>query len=253
MKFKYQHYIFDFDGTLANTSEGIYDAYRYTFEQIGKPITDPCVLDGVIGAPLLDNFIRRFGLSESDAKEAILIYRKRYAQVGVRMVRVYPGIEELLCYLQKEGHRISIATLKRTDLAYDILRRQCLLQYFNDIIGIDDQDSLTKTDLIRLCMRFASCLPCNTILIGDSLIDFESAKECGIGFLGAGYGLGNISNYGTECNDKDKGYWGTVNASVSLIKRLEEISKTDDNIIDIPRMYRCKSVCCPVDGTGELK
>ena len=225
MRSTYLHYIFDFDGTLADTSEGIYDAYWYTFEQIEKPITNPCALDGVIGAPLLDNFTKRFGLSEKDAIAAISIYRQRYARAGVQMVKLYPGIRELLCYLKKEGYQISIATLKRTDLAQGILHRQGLLKYFDNVIGIDDQDSLTKADLLRLCMRSSNCLPCNTILIGDSMIDFESAKECGIGFLGAGYGLGDICKRKTECTVPDKGYWGIADAPDSIIGKIKEINR----------------------------
>lgn len=227
MQYKYRHYIFDLDGTLADTSEGIYDAYRFTFEKMGMPLTDFDLLNGVIGAPLLDNFTERFGLPEEIAREAISIYRERYAQVGVKLVEVYPEIEELLCYLKKAGYRISVATMKRTDLARAILRRSGLLQYFHGVFGMDAQDSLTKADLIRLCMERSNCLPCQTILVGDSFSDFEGAEECGISFIGAGYGLGNINEYVPEVDKPGEGYWGIVKDSQDLMERLGEIVEAD--------------------------
>lgn len=226
MVYKYRHYIFDLDGTLADTSEGIYDAYRFTFEQMGQPITESSKLDEVIGDPLFDNFTKRFGLSEEDAHMAISIYRERYAQVGVREAQIYPGIKELFSHLKSSGYRISVATLKRTDLARSILRRQELLPYIDKVCGIDSGDSLTKTELIRMCMQSSYCLPWQTIVIGDSVIDFESAKECGASFLGAGYGLGDIRK--SEVADcPNQGYWGIVDNSNGLKDRLNEILDTD--------------------------
>ena len=88
MTYKYRHYIFDFDGTLADTSEGVYDAYQYTFEQLGMPIIDQNILEMIIADPPLDNFVKHFGLSDEAAHEAISVYTERYAQVGIQKAKI---------------------------------------------------------------------------------------------------------------------------------------------------------------------
>ena len=79
MKKQYRTILFDLDGTLADTSQGIYNCHRYAISCMG--ITEPIdrKLEGIIGAPLLESYRTRFGFSD-EARIAASHYRKRYAE-----------------------------------------------------------------------------------------------------------------------------------------------------------------------------
>lgn len=226
MYYEYRHYIFDL-GTLFDTSAGTYDACCYALERMGLPVIGNDEIDGEIERMPFDEFIGRFRLSQEDVHRAITIYLERFAQKGVQKAIVYPGIEEILQYLWKSDCKISVITQGRTNLARAILRRQKLLQYVQGVYGTDAQEPKTGVDLIYECMQSTMLLACQTIVIGNSFLNFECAKECGVSFLGAGYGRGDVSNYISAIDIPDEGYWGIIDDSSSFIRRFREIMETD--------------------------
>ncbi len=186
----YKLIIFDLDGTLADTSCGILECHRFTNQKMGKPIVDETILDGVIGAPLLNTYQKRFGYSENEARRAIRIYREHYAEVGIEGTRLYTGMAECLAKLKEEGHLLAVATLKAEKLARAVLQKLGIDIYFDCIVGMDEEDSTQKADMLAHCMAELQVNHEHTLLIGDSVQDSQSAKEAGISFLGVTYGFG---------------------------------------------------------------
>ena len=89
---KYKLIIFDFDGTIADTSLGIIDSHKYTLAAMGKSIPQDEMLRKVIGGNLLKTYIETFGFQEDDARKAVGIYRKRYAACKAgRLNSIYVG------------------------------------------------------------------------------------------------------------------------------------------------------------------
>ena len=88
--------IFDLDGTLTRSEEGIWNCVRYAAEKLGFPVPDAATLRKFIGPPLGWSFMEYMGMSEEMANKAVSTYRERYEAVGLFENRVYPGIRRLL-------------------------------------------------------------------------------------------------------------------------------------------------------------
>ncbi|MBQ7304674.1 MAG: HAD hydrolase-like protein, partial [Clostridia bacterium] len=104
--------IFDLDGTLTQSEEGIFNCVRYAAEKLGFPCPDAATLHKFVGPPLQYSFQEYMGMDEAMAQRAVTTYRERYTVVGLFENRVYPGIRRLLRTLKREGWYIGIATGK---------------------------------------------------------------------------------------------------------------------------------------------
>lgn len=201
---KYNTFIFDLDGTLLNTSEGIVKCVEHTISILSLEEIDISAKLNFVGPPLVESFRREFCLSEELAKEAVKVYRQRYSEQGLFEAIIYPGMPEVLKYLKSQGSKILIATLKREDFAVRIMNHFGILDYFDTIVGIDMSDSLTKADTIRIGLqRIGVSSIDNVLMIGDSEYDRIGAIEVGIDFCAVTYGFGFkkgevIENYTIE-------------------------------------------------------
>lgn len=182
--------VFDLDGTLADTSPGIINSHKFANLKMGRQVPDDETLAKVIGGPLLETYKKKFSYSDSDAVEAVRIYRERYATHGINEVEIYSEIPELLKELKSRGFMLAVATLKAEKFAIPMLTALGVAQYFDLIHGVDDKDTRTKSFLIELCMSELNVSKEETILVGDSSHDAIGAQSAGVGFVAALYGFG---------------------------------------------------------------
>lgn len=103
--------LFDLDGTLTDSGEGIINCAQMTLERFGLPVPSREEMRVFVGPPLADSFIRH-GVPADRAAEAVEIFRSRYVPIGKYENRPYPGIRELLEALKAQGHRLYVATSK---------------------------------------------------------------------------------------------------------------------------------------------
>lgn len=182
--------LFDFDGTLADTSEGIINSHKYAHEQMLRKIPGEDVLYGVIGGPLLKTYIDKFCFNEADAVKAVKIYRDYYARQGINEACLYDGMSDLLSSLKKDGFKLGIATLKAESFAIKMADILGIKQYFDVIHGVDGDDKLTKSLIIDKCISDLHLTPDVTIMVGDSIHDYNGANESNVDFIGVSYGFG---------------------------------------------------------------
>lgn len=187
---KYKAVIFDLDGTLLDTSEGIVKSTRYTIDALGFPPLSMERLLAFIGPPVKRSFQATFHLSEEEAIRAMNMFREHYSAHDLYSAKVYDGIFDLLKYLQEHQIKIGVATYKREDYAADLLAHFNIAGYCDSIKGADKEGRYTKSDIVRNCMESLEAAPRHTVLIGDSDNDAIGAKEAGIDFIGVTYGFG---------------------------------------------------------------
>lgn len=189
----YHTILWDFDGTLVDTSPGIMACICYACAQLKQPEPEKAVLRKFIGPPLYDSFQAYLGYSPPLAEEATRIYRKYYEKDGLYQSNIYPGMKDLLKDLCSQGVHHAVTTLKPENTARQLLNHFDIAQYFTLCEGADPSKMKSRTKaqiaadaLNRLGVKDKS----HTILIGDTVFDEQGAKENGIGFVAVAYGFG---------------------------------------------------------------
>lgn len=187
---RFQYYLFDLDGTLTQSEEGITRCVAHALREMGQPVPDMDVLRRFIGPPLLDSFQRITGLSAEQAEEAIVIYRQRYTAVGWKENRVYAGIPRLLRSLKKHGAYVALASSKPEESCRRILDYFALTPLFDAVSAPGwGEKHADKAKLVRAALP-AGADPARACMVGDRLFDMQGAKANGVAAVGALYGYG---------------------------------------------------------------
>ena len=182
--------IFDLDGTLTDSGEGITKCVRLALEHYGIPVK---ILDDVrffVGPPLRDSFVKA-GVPEDKVEEAIAVYRSRYTNVGLFENTPYSGIRELLEKLTALGYRLFVATSKPEEMAVRVLKKFDLFRYFEKVCGATmDKSRDSKSAVIAYLLAECSNGE-NAIMVGDTAFDVIGAAEHKIPTIGVSWGYGN--------------------------------------------------------------
>lgn len=201
---KYDIALFDFDGTLADTSQGVFKSIIYALNADGKPAPDTDTLRKFIGPPIYASFKETMGYKdEAKIEWMIKKYRERYSVLGLFEAEFYPGIEELLIKLRENGVKIATASSKPKKFIYRILEETGFAKYFDYIGGTDfDQKESGKTEIILGALDFFNCTDrSKAVMIGDRKFDIEGAKGAGVETVAVLYGFGSreeFEEYGAE-------------------------------------------------------
>lgn len=197
----FDYILFDFDGTVFDTVEGITKSVQYALKKhgINAQLNELRVF---AGPPLADMFAEKYGFSHEESVELVRDFRERYLPVGLYECRVFPGVRELLCALRSAGKKTGIATSKPQNLAVELLDRAGLREYFDVISGAGDDGS--DCEKRQVCKRAMELLNADTdaaILVGDRKYDVIGAHQCGIPCIGVRYGYappGELEAAGAE-------------------------------------------------------
>lgn len=186
--------IFDLDGTLIDSSEGITKCVQYALEHFGIREKDQAELRKFIGPPLSDSFMRYYGFLKEDALEAVSYYRERYRDVGIFECKLYPGVKECLKKLKDQGYQIALASSKPGEFCNRILEHFDVRYLFDYVVGSTMDGSIeTKEQVLReLFSLWPDVSREQMVLVGDTLFDVNGAKQVGIDCIVVGYGFGNV-------------------------------------------------------------
>ncbi len=188
---KYNVFLFDLDGTLTESSDGIFKCFSYALERYGLEIGEN--KERLIGPPIVDSFMDFYGLDKDQAMEAMEIFRERYSVKGLYENQVYDGVEEMLKKLNEAGKRVVVATSKPEVFARKILAHFQLDQYFEFIAGAGLKGVRdAKSEVIEYALENCKITDRSEVLmIGDRKHDVLGAHENGLDCLGILYGFGN--------------------------------------------------------------
>jgi len=134
--------LFDLDGTLTDSQEGILKSIKFALEHFGYTVPDEETLQLFLGPPLVDAFQEHCGLTFEQAEETYFKFRERYGTIGKFENKVYPNIVDLLAKCKTEQYTIALATAKPEHYAKDILDHFELTPYFDVIVGANYESGL---------------------------------------------------------------------------------------------------------------
>ena len=185
--------LFDLDGTLTDSGEGIINCAILALEHFGLPIPSREELRVFVGPPLTQSFIEH-GVPEDKAEEAVAVYRSRYIPIGKYENKPYPGVRELLQTLQSKGYRLYVATSKPEGMSIDILNHFDLAKYFTRICGAAMDSSRNSKEAVIAYLLDETGEKDNMVMIGDTKFDIIGAKYHGIPAIGVSWGYGKVED-----------------------------------------------------------
>ena len=188
----YETVIFDLDGTIIDSAEGIINSFTYTFEKLGVAVPPRGEMGVFIGPPLLYSFETICGLGRDGATRAVEIYREYFGKYGVHQNTVYAGAENMLAELKSRGKTLLLATSKYELYAVQILENLGLAKYFSFIAGSEkDGGRGTKAEVISYVLRETGVRKESAVMVGDRMHDTVGAREAGVDSIGVLWGYGS--------------------------------------------------------------
>jgi phosphoglycolate phosphatase len=193
---KIKNILLDFDGTIADSSIGVYksvdkvvDYYNLDIQKGNYP--------GLIGPPLRESFSKILGLPPEEIKNAIKVYREYYSEKGMYECRVYDGIENLVKDLKSLGMKVYVATSKPEFYARKILEKLNIADLFDYIAGGDIEEStrIEKVDVLKYLIEEEKLNVEECLMVGDRIYDVEGAHEVNIKCCGILWGFGNEKEF----------------------------------------------------------
>jgi len=186
------HLLFDLDGTLIDSREGVVHCFLYGLTEAGVEAPAIEALTQYVGPPLAESFAALIPNSDPRLVEvAIAAYRRRFEQVGIFENKLYPGMKDTLEKLSALGHSRCVVTAKPHKYARQILDRLEIAHLFKAVYGPElAQRQYSKESLIRKACNEQDLRPDETAMIGDRAEDILGAKENGLRSVGVTWGYG---------------------------------------------------------------
>lgn len=182
--------IFDLDGTLLDTTEGVLESAIYAAQKMGYKELERSSMLKFVGPPIQNSFIKYYNCDKEEAQRAANIFRTYYKENALLKAKPYDGIFELCDNLKKSGKKMAVATYKREDYARTILKYFGFDKYFESMHGADNENILTKADIVNLCIEDLNLNKRNSVLVGDTIHDATGARAAGVTFIAVTYGFG---------------------------------------------------------------
>lgn len=190
-----KYILFDLDGTLLNTGDGIVACVQKALASEGIVIEDLALLKRHVGPPLKDGFQEFYGFDEEKAQRAVVEFRKNYKELGIPGTHPYEGVKECLERLKRAGYELMVATSKPEPVAQKFLKHFELDGYFSMICGSIDSGTQVRTSkgqVIRYLLQNSGISQEDEVtMVGDRFHDVEGAREFGLPCVGVEYGFGS--------------------------------------------------------------
>lgn len=189
----HQFILFDLDGTLIDSKEGITKSVQHALNYFDIQEPDLDNLTCFIGPPLDWSFKTYYGFSNEGVDQVVAKYRERYSTIGLYECTVYPGIKQLLERLKSEHKILAVATSKPEVFARKVLDKYELSSYFDSIVGCSlNKERNTKAEVIQEVLKQLQVEAkdlTKAVIVGDRKHDVIGAKTCHIQSVGVYYGF----------------------------------------------------------------
>jgi len=184
---------FDLDGTLIDSARDLADSVNALLIELGAAplaVEEVTAMVGEGAAVLVRRALRAAG-RPVDLRGALDRFLELYAERLTNHTRPYPGITEALDALRSDGRALAVLTNKPQKATAEILDRLRLASWFSQVVGGDTEAGRKPepAGLLRIA-RSANVSVSETILVGDSAIDLQTAHRAGTAVCLARYGFG---------------------------------------------------------------
>lgn len=181
----YSAYLFDFDYTLGDATNGIVESVNYALEQMHFEVYTKDDIKKTVGMHLSDTYTH---LTKDDKNENrarfIQLFKKKADEVMVENTSLYADTEKVLYILKGLNIKTAIVTTKYHYRITEILNKFKISHLIDVIIGGEDvKNSKPHPESIEMALRLLNRKPQNCLYVGDSLIDAETAFNSKLDFI----------------------------------------------------------------------
>lgn len=189
--------VFDFDGTLADSQNGIVACMDKAFRGHGLPPPDAAAVRRIVGLKLEEG-IARLLPEDTDWETAVRLadgYRDAFFEMRSRpdhREALFPGVREILTQLDEPHVCLGIATGKSRRGLEVSLDRHGLAHHFVTLQTADDGPGKPHPEILRKAMAETGVKAAQTVLIGDTTFDMELAANAGVRSIGVAWGYHEV-------------------------------------------------------------
>lgn len=183
--------IFDFDGTLADTTEVILKTYQMAIAEIGSEPRTDVECQATIGLPLKEGFRQLYpDFSEEELDRCVATYRRIFNENKQTLKpKLYPGVKGTLEELAKLGIEMSIASSRSRESLIEFCEYTGILECFSLILGADDvTHAKPNPEPVLLTLERLKKDAETSIVVGDMPVDIEMGRGAGCRTVGVTYG-----------------------------------------------------------------
>ena len=193
--------IFDLDGTLVDSSQGIQESLESAIATVFAGVQVP-PLNIKIGPPLRTMILNAFGeiqidITEGTVEAIIQHFRQIYDTTNWKLHSSYPYLTSTLQVLHSSGHTLAVATNKPGTITGKILQQLEIRHFFSEVYSPDtfDPPFLSKADMVKRLIGEYQDHESQWVLVGDSAEDYAAAEANDLFFVAADYGYGDLAGF----------------------------------------------------------
>lgn len=186
--------LFDLDGTLTDSAEGITKCVQHALVSLGFDAPELSELECFVGPPLQKMFMKYADLDEETAEQAVELYRERYVPTGMYENKLYPSVIEMLDLFKKNGIVMGVASSKPEIYVKRILDYFGISSYFKVVVGSElNGERVNKKDVLEEAIKRLKMEKSRDqiVLVGDTEYDVLGANEADIDCIAVTYGYGD--------------------------------------------------------------
>lgn len=183
--------IFDFDGTLADTTKTILWTYRNAINEVGLDRRSDEECRATIGLPLKEGFRHLYPqLMDEKLDKCVEIYRRIYTDnKDILIPALYPGVKESLSVMHASGLEMSIASSRSRLSLIEFCEASEIISFFRLILGADDVTrAKPDPEPVLKTLHTLGVDADQTIVVGDMPVDIAMGRGAGCCTVGVSYG-----------------------------------------------------------------
>ena len=188
---RYKNILFDFDGTLADTREGIIRTVQGTLQRMDLPQADPAAIARTIGLPLTECFRIATAVPDNQVEEAAAIYRDIFPSLALDHITLFPGVLETLARLHGNGTTMAVVSSRHHMSLDPLMTNLGIVHYIplNHAYGEDETlQPKPAPDLALKAMADLGIKAGQTLVVGDTIYDLQMGAAAGCHTCGVTYG-----------------------------------------------------------------
>lgn len=185
--------IFDWDGTLIDSSEKIISCMQQAGTTAGLPSLSEQQIKGIIGLGLPEAIQTLYPEADAESRERFREhYAKHYLEADREPCVFFPGVMETLEHFKSAGHTLAVATGKSRRGLDRILNNMQLMDFFHGSRCSDETRSKPHPQMLFELLKQFSCAPHDALMVGDTSFDMQMAMDAGIPRIAVSYGVHTV-------------------------------------------------------------